>query len=98
MKTAIFAVAAVSALILAPGLGMANTINGRLSQSQIDSYCSSAESGNAGDATFQLGNGKTVSGTVDCAGSGPVAHSASNTGADDNGTESANDSDANSED
>jgi hypothetical protein len=92
-------IVAVSILALAPNLVMAKTINGQLTQSQIDAYCASSASANGGSATFHLGKGKVLSGTVDCANSARSTASAAG-GKDDNGTESesANDSDSAHED
>ena len=97
MKIALVTIAAISALGLAPSLAMAGTINDQLTQSQIRGYCATAAGSKASDVTFDLGNGKTLRGTVDCSGSSHTSLSAAN-GADDHGMESANDADSSHED
>ena len=97
MKIALVTIGAIAALGLVPSLAMAGTINDQLTQSQISGYCATATDSNASDATFDLGNGKILKGTVDCSGSSHTSLSAAN-GADDHGMESANDADSSHED
>ena len=85
MKTATLAIAAVTALALAPGWALARDITGQLTQTQVDTYCSS-QSRALGPATFDLGHGKSATGTVDCAPSEKSSQTTAS-GTDDNGVE-----------
>jgi hypothetical protein len=96
MKTAILAISTISMLALAPGWALARDVTGQLTQTQVDHYCASP-SGAKGQMTFDLGHGKSVTGTVDCPASKTPALTAAS-GADDNGMESANDADSSHED
>ena len=98
MKTAILAITTLSAVALAPGWAIARDITGQLTQAQVDRYCSS-QTRTQGTTTFDLGHGKSVTGTVDCSASGTSALAAAS-GTDDNGRESeaANDADSSHED
>jgi hypothetical protein len=96
MRTAIASIAALAILAIAPSMVMAKTINNQLTLGQIDSYCSGGAA-NAGNATFKLGNDKTVSGSVDCTSAGQSSISAASS-ADDKGMESGNDADSSHED
>jgi hypothetical protein len=97
MKLAIAALATVSVLALGPGMALANDITGRLTQSQVDRHCAAGAEAKAGTATFKIGHGETVTGTVNCRAS--VSSSQSLASApDDNGTESATDVDSSHED
>lgn len=96
MKTTITAIAAVSVLVFAPHLAMAESQNGQLSQDQVDAYCLKAGANSAAGTQGDT----TATGKIDCSAAKGAALSASNGGAEDNGTEteSGADSDADAED
>lgn len=95
MKT-LTVIAAIGALMLSsPSLAIAKDVTGQLTQTQIDRYCAGKAAGRP--ATFDLGAGKRVTGTVDCAANSQPKMAGAE-GADDNGTESANDADSSHED
>jgi hypothetical protein len=101
MKIAIATMTALAAitLALAPGFAAAKSINGQVSQPQIDSYCAGTNAAGGADVTFHLKNGKSVTGTIDCSTAGQSKLSAANAGADDaGGAESATDADSTHED
>lgn len=96
MKTTITAIAAVSVLVLTPHLAMAKSMDGQLSQDQVDAYCLKA----GANAAAGTEGGASAARKIDCSTAKGAALSASNSGAEDNGaeTESGADSDADAED
>ena len=88
-RVTLAAVAAVAIFAVAPSLVQAKSIKAQLTPEQIATYCAQAGANTNTTTSVDVGNGKMVSGSIQCTATDLQVSSASPATADDNGTEGA---------
>lgn len=86
-KINLAAFAAIAVMAVTPSLVLAKSIKSQMTPQQIATYCAQAGANTDTSTSMDIGNGKTVSGSVHCTGNDLMVSSGANTSSDENGSE-----------